>query len=572
MYTMPSEVSRPLTALPGNPTDEQRHEMLRAVLSRDGRIDDYDDIISLLNPPLDATHYANPGEFKGLKAGIIGGGLAGMSAAFELRKLGFDITVFEPNTEWIGGRVYTYYFDRDKKQYGELGAMRIPASHETTWHYINHFKIDTKPIFAENSNTFIFVRNVRVRNDPEGQNVLHNIYPLFDLTIMEANTPWPKLYDQVPKYYLSTLPPEVRKQILMTLPRYDYRFEALQKISIRKAMQQYGLSDEAINLITSIMPSLGGLIDNSFESELHSEYTIDYQNTYYIPGGMAKLPLAFYNCLNSPDPHEYPGIPQNALGKIEWKGGFAVTGIIRSDRNGKVTLRYRKSSVVEDIFEDFDYVVCTVPFPVIRGMDIYPDFSTGKMEAIKEVYYQDGQKTLFLCRERFWEKQGIFRGSSSTDTIIGMIGYPRDHEYCTQEGPNCSPDEPGVLLASYNLGEDAYSLGNFYPTTQYAVTTDKVERVHGLPRMYLDKNKIVLDSKVIDWVREPLFNGAFQFFLPGQKETFYYVSTTPEYDNRVFFAGEHTAHKNGWMQGALWSGMRAAQDVAYYSMIHKYQK
>jgi monoamine oxidase len=57
-------------------------------------------------------------------------------------------------------------------------------------------------------------------------------------------------------------------------------------------------------------------------------------------------------------------------------------------------------------------------------------------------------------------------------------------------------------------------------------------------------------------------------FLPGQKSDFLYVSSTPEYDNRVFFAGEHTSTKNGWIQGALQSGMRAANSLAYYSSIH----
>lgn len=572
MYIKPPLGTQLPAALPDNPTDEQRHEMLRASLNRVGRPEDYENIVSLISPPPDITLYVNPGEFKTSKVGIVGGGLAGMSAAFELRKLGYDITVFEPITERVGGRVYTHYFDKEKKLYGELGAMRIPISHEAVWHYINLFKLNTEQFIQSDPNTFIYVKDTLVRNDPKGENVFHSIYPHFGLSKLSLNTPWPELYNQVTKYYLSSMPPDVRKQFLMVLPRYDIKHEALQNMSVRQAMEQYGLSAEAINLVASVIPPIGGLINDSYESNLHSDYTMDFQNLYRISGGMVNLPISFYNSLTSPNPAEYHGIPQDALGKVTWKGGFIVNGIMRSGKDGKVTLRFRREAVLEDIFEDFDYVICSLPLPMLRQMDIFPFFSQSKMQAIRETYYQDAQKTLFLCRERFWEKQGIFGGSSFTDEIINVITYPQDHARCTQNAANCSPYEPGVLIASYNIGEDAFALGNFDPISQYQVIRSKVEKVHGLPRWYLDKNNIVMGVKTIDWVREPRFAGAFQMFLPGQKKEFLYVSSTPEYDNRVFFAGEHTASKNGWIQGALWSGMRAADEVAYFSIIHKYQR
>ncbi|WP_242854307.1 flavin monoamine oxidase family protein [Oxobacter pfennigii] len=567
----PSYMRQTAVTLPDNPTDEQRHEMLRNALIEEGRLEDYENIILPISPPPEITRHTNPGEFKGLRVGIVGGGVAGMTAAFELRKLGFDITVFEPNTERVGGRIYTHYFDKEKKLYGELGAGRIPASHDTVWHYINLFKLDTKPIISSNSNAYIYIRGIRIRTDPKGEGVFNSVYPRFNLNLKEAETPWPELYNQVTKHYLSTLPPEIRRQLLMILPRYNYQIEMLQDISTRQAMERYGLSSEAINLITGLMPSLGGLIGNSYESELHSEYTIDYQNLYSIAGGMVNLPLAFYNSLISPNPKEYAGIPREALGKVTWKAGFVANGITQSDKEGKITVRYRKVPVLEDIYEDFDYVICALPFTILRVFEFSPDFSQRKMQAFKEIYYQDAQKTLFLCRNRFWEKQGIFRGSSITDETIGMIEYPQDHALCTENDSNHSPDEPGVLTASYNIGNDAGIIGNLPPISQYHIIGTKVELVHGLPRWYLHKNKIIIDSKTVNWTRESFFSGAFQFFLPGQKREFLEVSSTPEYNNRVFFTGDHTSPKNGWIQGALRSAMRIASDVAYYAIIHKYK-
>ncbi|HWT27422.1 MAG TPA: FAD-dependent oxidoreductase, partial [Mobilitalea sp.] len=162
-----------------NPTDDLRHEMLRASLKKAGRPEDYDYILKLLNPPPDITNYAAPGSLKGVKVGIIGGGLAGMASAFELRKLGADITILEASQDRIGGRVYTYYFDPEGMYYGEFGAHRIPVSHETTWHYINLFGLDTISLTPANRNNFLYVHNTRLRTTDSVQEIL---YPKYDLT------------------------------------------------------------------------------------------------------------------------------------------------------------------------------------------------------------------------------------------------------------------------------------------------------------------------------------------------------------------------------------------------------
>lgn len=174
---------------PINPTDEERHEMLKIALEKAERIEDFDNLVELLGPPADITTITSKGECKAFKVGIIGGGLAGLSAAFELRKLGFDITIFEMQENRIGGRVYTHYFDKDKKFHGELGDMRIPVSHETIWHYINIFGLKTRPFIENNPNAFIYVRNKRARNDSQGKSVMEKIYPQFGLTPKERKTP-----------------------------------------------------------------------------------------------------------------------------------------------------------------------------------------------------------------------------------------------------------------------------------------------------------------------------------------------------------------------------------------------
>ncbi len=80
---------------PNNPTYEERDDMLKSALEEAGRIEDYNNIKELLGPQADITKIISPGKGKGTKVGIIGGGVAGLSSAFELRKLGFNITILK---------------------------------------------------------------------------------------------------------------------------------------------------------------------------------------------------------------------------------------------------------------------------------------------------------------------------------------------------------------------------------------------------------------------------------------------------------------------------------------------
>lgn len=550
-----------------SPTDEDRHQLLKNSLVEAGRPEDYENIVELLSPPPDIRRYAPTGSFKNVRVAVVGGGCAGLAAAFELRKLGFEITIFEANDKRLGGRIYTHYFDREGKLRGEFGAMRIPVSHETVWHYINLFKLKTYPYVQVDPNTFIYVRGKRARRGEGGTNVVKSIYPQFELTQRERDTPWPELYFQVARHYLSTLTPEIRKQFLMILPKYSPQYEAMMNISEHQAMQMFGLSNEAINMIIGIISISGALAYNSYETTLSHEYSMDFANLYSIAGGMVNLPYAFYRSLMSKNPGEYGDIPLEALGRVRWMGGTYVTGVHKSEKDGRIVLGYRRGIGEEIKYDSFDYGICAVPMSILREAEIRPRFSGAKMDAINRIRYVDAQKTLFLCSERFWERQGIKGGSSTTDEITQLTGYPSDYAFCTPNTKGCSPDEPGVLLASYNIDQDAVRLGNMVPIMRFRVIQRLLEEVHGLPRGYLDGK--VLDSKTVNWNREMWAQGGFCYFLPGQKKDFLYVATQPEYDNRVFFAGEHVSTKNAWIQGALQSGMEAANNLAYHAARHR---
>ncbi|MCX7884972.1 MAG: FAD-dependent oxidoreductase, partial [Caloramator sp.] len=68
----------------------------------------------------------------------------------------------------------------------------------------------------------------------------------------------------------------------------------------------------------------------------------------------------------------------------------------------------------------------------------------------------------------------------------------------------------------------------------------------------------------ISWANIDYMWGGGSFTFPGQKILFSYDITKAEMDNRVFFAGEHISQKHVWIQGALQSGMIAANEAAKF--------
>src|SRR6476646_10374274 len=66
---------------------------------------------------------------------IIGAGMAGLSAGYELTQLGHDVTILEARAR-PGGRVQTLREPFDDGLYAEAGAARIPEDHNLTLKYV----------------------------------------------------------------------------------------------------------------------------------------------------------------------------------------------------------------------------------------------------------------------------------------------------------------------------------------------------------------------------------------------------------------------------------------------------
>ena len=78
---------------------------------------------------------------------IIGAGMSGLVAAYELVRAGHDVTMLEARDR-IGGRVLTIRSPFSNSHFAEGGAARIKPSHHLTLGYANHFNLDLDPFYA----------------------------------------------------------------------------------------------------------------------------------------------------------------------------------------------------------------------------------------------------------------------------------------------------------------------------------------------------------------------------------------------------------------------------------------
>jgi len=99
-----------------------------------------------LSPVIDWSAYAE--EKKGAQAvGIVGGGVAGLTAAYRLHAAGMKPVVFEASNRW-GGRIFTHY-DFYKGMFCELGGEFVDTNHEDLQKLGSELGVEMQKLAAE---------------------------------------------------------------------------------------------------------------------------------------------------------------------------------------------------------------------------------------------------------------------------------------------------------------------------------------------------------------------------------------------------------------------------------------
>lgn len=472
------------------------------------------------------------------RIGIIGGGIAGLTSAYELSQLGHEVTVLEASDR-LGGRIRTHYFSDGT--YGELGAMRIPNNHRCVMYYVEKFNLPTRPFVSYNPAAFYYLRGKKARIE-----AVSEVFGAFDLLPQERQDP-SVLYENLLEELTKTLSCGEKWEMFCSsfsstrLKQYDgmsfaqyfrdrFSPDAFELIGHTTGMLHY----ERVSL-------LEGLID------FFSWYRVEQ---YQLIGGMANLVNAF---------------AKRVEGQIECNA--KVTAIEIAD--GGAIARWNKFD--RSFAKEFDYIICTVPATVLATIEFDPDLSAKKKQANRSLTYGSATKTLFHCTARPWELQdNIYGGGSFTDLPIQQSWYPSDNAQLATFTKDDRIDKrwiardrelshhPAVFTAGYRWEDNSRQFLTLDESDRTDSTLHQVRQLHPQIDEYVDE--------IVHWCWDEQAkpgSGAYAYFTPGDHEEYQEVLCQPyPLDKpRVFFAGEHLAINHASIQGAIQTALAATIDV-----------
>ena len=236
------------------------------------------------------------------------------------------------------------------------------------------------------------------------------------------------------------------------------------------------------------------------------------------------------------------GLPRAFLPSLQDRIRFSAKMIAIDQTPDEVIVHYQTMAGRQSATGD--YAILTVPFPVLRHVEVLQPFSRAKQRAIRQLHYDASGKIFFQCRRRFWEEDdGIYGGGTVTDLPVRNIYYP---EHGRETGR-------GVLVASYTWLEDAHRWGSLSQHDRIVQALENVALIH--PQV-LEAFEVGA-SKM--WHQDEFAGGAFALFEPGQQTLLHEHIIAPE--GRIHFAGEHASLTHAWIQGAIESGLRAAYEI-----------
>jgi monoamine oxidase len=442
---------------------------------------------------------------------VLGAGIAGLVAACELKRAGHRVTVLEAQHR-VGGRVLTLRAPFSAGQWGEAGAMRIPVKHKLVMAYVERYGLRVRPFCSSNPMGWSLFRKHRRRL---GDTLRESHRLGFDLAGRELTQPFPEIWSMIVDPISEALDRSGPEALAELRAR-------LQSVSLRDFLRGEGWSDGAIEMYGLFAGFETLLYASAFEF-LREFVAKLREQTVAIDGGMDLLPQAF--------------LPELA-GDIQY--GALVASLDQDERGVAVRVRgLGGARVVHG-----DYAICTLPFSVLRHVEVDRPFSWQKQRAIRNIHYESATKIFFECRERFWEtRDGIYGGASVTDLAIRNTYYP---EHGRASGR-------GVLLASYSHGQDALRWGALPPHERHLQALENLGELHPEAPSHVEAAASTV------WSHDEFAGGAYAFFQPHQEAQLHDHVIAPE--GRYHFAGEHASLQHRWLQGGVESALRAAREV-----------
>ncbi|MBN8988015.1 MAG: flavin monoamine oxidase family protein [Rhizobiales bacterium] len=472
------------------------------------------------------------GDAKSASVLILGAGLAGMTAALELRRAGYQVQVLEFNSRpggrnWtlrggdsfteLGGATQTCGFEQGL--YLNPGPWRIPYHHRAVLDYCKRLGVTLEPFIQLNHNALLHASHAF---DGKPQR------------IRDIKTDF--------QGHVSELLAKVTQQ-----SKLDEAVSVQDKQMLLQAMQSWGALDK----------------NYAYKANLISAEVRGYAKN--PGGGLGAAPVAgepiglsdilqsqLWRYLRNFALHEFQTTMFQPVGGMDMIGkAFArqVGDLIRYD--AKVTRIQQNDSGVTVSYVDAkapgtpqlakaDWCVCTIPLSILSQIQI--DVGPRMKAAIDAVPYTSSVKIGLQFKRRFWEEdEAIYGGISYTDLPIRQISYPSSDYNRTGRG---------VLLGAYVYGgANAYELTSMTPSDRVARAVELGSRLHPQYRAEFE------NGIAVAWHRVPFTLGCAGGWTEEMREQHY--DNLCQIDGRIVLAGEHASYIPAWQEGAILSSLDA---------------
>ena len=454
----------------------------------------------------------------GAKSGkvlVLGAGLSGLAAAFELSAAGHEVTVLDARTR-PGGRVLTLREPFADGLFAEAGGMAINAHYRHLHRYREYFGLKMAPFpSGEGLATVRYLRGQRrvFRDGTEDWP-----YPLSEA---ESGLGPGGLTERYVADLMERIgDPTAHDWDISSLMEFD-------RLSLGDYLRSRGASAGAVQLMRDNTWFGQGIELGSALTMLVADFALWHKSapSGVIEGGNDQLPKAMAGSLHR---HIHYGMPVRTI----LQGNDGVEVLCGLPGHGELS-RIKA-----------DRCICTLPLPALRGVEFNPALPTPMREAIAGVTYLPFLRLFAQMRRQFWLKEGV-AGPAMSDLPIGQI----------QQHPLTRPggEQDRAILEGHLRGAQVAPVAALSRDARLDVLVAELEKIHPGARSHYEGGV----SK--SWVDDPWSGGGLSWYAPGEVARWLGVVAQPQ--ERMHFAGEHTSALRATMEGALASGVRAAHEV-----------
>ena len=468
----------------------------------------------------------------GKKVVILGGGIAGLVAAYELRKAGFDCTILEARNR-PGGRSWSVrngskveftdgtvqHCDWQDGGYLNAGPARIPSIHTHLLNYCHELGVPLE-IEVNVSRSALMQAAVLNGGKPvEQRQVVHDTRGYLAELLSKA----------IDKNCLDA---ELTKEDATRMKDFLNGFGDLDAGGKYTGTTRAGFTvprGAGMAKFALHQPlSLSELLAADLSKGEFYEEAIDWQATMFQPiGGMDRIPYGFAKALGNLIHYDCP-----------------VTEIKTGDTS--VTVAYTQAGTPKTFTADF--CICTMPISVLAktknnfSAQTNAAFTGMPMTALYKIAWES---------PRFWETENnIYGGISFLKNTIDIVWYPTDKMF----------SKTGVIVAGFNSERDDVTgkptAFGALPTTQAKLDASRaaVETLHP------GRSGLLTKPIYINWTKTPYSLGCFANNHLASSDAAYAQLEKPE--GRTLFAGDYLSHLVGWQEGAALSAHHAIERIA----------